>query len=209
MIKRLNVLEDAVDMYNLYIMGKWKEVEKKLLELLDSIRKDGSDFVTLKNIAQHVGVTSVLLDNEEIIRKFIDCIDNELNEYEKVVGELYLMNVFDNTVWRNIFSREDQVKLFEMIIEKTCKDESKLSCMLASMCNIHNIQEEFYDLSDVVRRVALHLIQEDDDIVIMKLENILKKFMPIIKLEDIEGFLEITDILSIRYDNVFYEKTAI
>ena len=43
-----------------------------------------SDFELLKNIAQHIGVLSAVRENEELLKEFLNSLDENLDEYEKV-----------------------------------------------------------------------------------------------------------------------------
>lgn len=199
MLNARKVKNDTKNIYELYIQGRWCDAEKKVRCIMNEIDELKSNISYLKNAASHIGVLTVLLENEKILSEFLGYLDENSDEYDFIITELHMLDIFDNIVGKNMFSTEQKIVFFETIIDRTAKNNKFLYASLVAMCNVHLIKEEYYDLSDVLRRVSFHLASEENEEMIIRLEGILKRFMPVVKEEDPCGFYEIMDILNELY----------
>lgn len=201
-------ISETLKIYDLYVDENWKGLYDKLSSILDEAKEINCDFSIIKDIVPHVGVVSEILNDGSLVYKMFKYIERDVNFREEVSNEVYLMNIFEGTIGLNLLTVEDRIAVLEKIYNTTWNTNK--ACALRMLCKIYILKEDYEELSRVLRDVAIHIYSEInkgccDEVLIMKLEGILKQFGTISKENDPYGFEDIMEALLLSYTSVYYK----
>ena len=199
-------ISDSLKIYDLYINENWKGLYDKLSSLLDEAKEVECDFSIIKDIVPHVGVVSEILNDDSLIYKMFKYIERDVKFRVEVSNEVYLMNIFEGTIGLNMFTIEERITVLEKIYNTTWNTNK--ACALRMLCKIYILKEDYEELSRVLRDIAIHIYSEinkecGDEVLIMKLEGILKQFGTISKENDPYGVEDIMEALLLSYTSVY------
>lgn len=201
-------ISETLKIYDLYVDENWKGLYDKLSSILDEAKEINCDFSIIKDIVPHVGVVSEILNDDSLVYKMFKYIERDVDFREEVSNEVYLMNIFERTIGLNLLTVEDRIAVLEKIYNTTWNTNK--ACALRMLCKIYILKEDYEELSRVLRDVAIHIYSEinkgcGDEVLIMKLEGILKQFGTISKENDPYGFEDIMEALLLSYTSVYYK----
>ena len=103
--------------YELYKRGKLEESGDALRDIICSANIEGIDIEKMRSI----DINNELFRNKLIL----EFIDKNLNQEELIVGQMYMLNVFDD-ILNGDEDEEEKICFFSEFIDKTCGTKSVL-----------------------------------------------------------------------------------
>jgi hypothetical protein len=200
MINKLEVKEKNND-YTICVIGKNVNAEEKIKILINEIIDNNPEFKCFKNLNSNNEIVSIVLKNGKKLLDLVRCIEKKLSDQELIVGLKYMISIFESVIQHNNIPSEEKIKLFDSIGYNMYNHEKK-SCSMAAECCLRIVEKKYNDLALILRRLAMLLIYEKNEEIIIRYEYVLEKFMPYIRKKLLYEFKDIVYILKVKYDYI-------
>lgn len=171
----IDLRERKFNVYELYKRGKLEESGDALKDIICSANIEGIDVEEMRSI----DINNELFKNELIL----EFIDKNLNQEELIVGQMHLLNVFDD-ILNGDEDEDEKICFFNEFIDNICGIKSFLSIRMAAECCLCIADGDYDELKEVLRTTAIYTSQAIYGTSLrVRLEEVLKKYVHILALE--------------------------
>ena len=175
MNKVIDLRERKFNVYELYKRGRLEESGDALKDIICSANIEGIDVEEMRLI----DINNELFKNELML----EFIDKNLNQEELIVGQMHMLNVFDDILNGNE-DEDEKICFFSEFIDNICGIKSFLSIRMAAECCLCIADGDYDELKEVLRTTAIYASQAIYGTPLrVRLEKVLKKYVHILALE--------------------------
>ena len=152
-----------------------KALDDALKNIICSANIEGIDVEEMSSI----DINSELFKNEIML----EFIDKNLNQEELIVGQVHVLNIFDD-ILNGDEDEDEKICFFSEFIDNICGIKSFLSIRMAAECCLCIADGDYDELKEVLRRTAIYTSQAIYGTSLrIRLEKVLKKYVHILALE--------------------------
>lgn len=171
----IDLRERKFNVYELYKRGKLEESGDALKDIICSANIEGVDVGKMRSM----DINNELFRNELIL----EFIDKNLNQEELIVGQVHVLNIFDD-ILNGDEDEDEKICFFSEFIDNICGIKSFLSIRMAAECCLCIADGDYDELKEVLRRTAIYTSQAIYGTSLrIRLEKVLKKYVHILALE--------------------------
>lgn len=171
----IDLRERKFNVYELYKRGRLEESGDALKDIICSANIEGIDVEEMRLI----DINNELFKNELML----EFIDKNLNQEELIVGQMHMLNVFDDILNGNE-DEDEKICFFSEFIDNICGIKSFLSIRMAAECCLCIADGDYDELKEVLRTTAIYASQAIYGTPLrVRLEKVLKKYVHILALE--------------------------
>lgn len=171
----IDLREKKFNVYELYKRGRLEESDDALKNIMCSANIEGIDVEEMSSI----DINSELFKNEIML----EFIDKNLNQEELIVGQVHVLNIFDD-ILNGDEDEDEKICFFSEFIDNICGIKSFLSIRMAAECCLCIADGDYDELKEVLRRTAIYTSQAIYGTSLrIRLEKVLKKYVHILALE--------------------------
>jgi hypothetical protein len=171
----IDLREKKFNVYELYKRGRLEESDASLKNIICSANIEGIDVEEMSSI----DINSELFKNEIML----EFIDKNLNQEELIVGQVHVLNIFDD-ILNGDEDEDEKICFFSEFIDNICGIKSFLSIRMAAECCLCIADGDYDELKEVLRRTAIYTSQAIYGTSLrIRLEKVLKKYVHILALE--------------------------
>lgn len=171
----IDLRERKFNVYELYKRGKLEESGDALKDIICSANIEGIDVEEMRSI----DINNELFKNELML----EFIDKNLNQEELIVGQMHMLNVFDD-ILNGDEDEDEKICFFSEFIDNICGIKSFLSIRMAAECCLCIADGDYDELKEVLRTTAIYTSQAIYGTSLrVRLEEVLKKYVHILALE--------------------------
>lgn len=171
----IDLRERKFNVYELYKRGRLEESGDALKDIICSANIEGVDVEEMRSI----DINNELFKNELML----EFIDKNLNQEELIVGQMHMLNVFDDILNGNE-DEDEKICFFSEFIDNICGIKSFLSIRMAAECCLCIVDGDYDELKEVLRTTAIYASQAIYGTPLrIRLEKVLKKYVHILALK--------------------------